>query len=98
MKGRLDVRVSYEQQLTPGKGVWPYTYVLRSGGVYERPVGKAAIEVVVTDAKIVAVKSPANAQIEGNTVRWSLRNLKPAADVVLVLKNCLEVSSPTPAR
>lgn len=78
--------VTYTQKLTPQRDkTWRYTYVLRSGAPWKAPIGAAQVTVTVKSGKIVSAL-PKGATIKGGTVTWSLKNIEPAQDVVVIVR------------
>lgn len=81
----VEVRVTYDQELTPVSGKWRYTYVLRSGAPWKNPIGKAEIKVAVKKGALVSA-SPAGATTGATGLGWILQNFEPTQDVVVVVK------------
>lgn len=78
--------VTYTQKLTrlPDR-TWRYRYVLRSGAPWRDPIGAAEIRVTLAKGKVVSA-SPAGATVQGNVITWSLKNLEPTQDVVVIIR------------
>lgn len=86
MKQDVYAVVSYAQKLTQQRDkTWRYTYVMRSGAPWKETIGAADITVTVKSGKIVSAL-PKGATIKANTVTWSLKNIEPTEDVVVVTR------------
>jgi hypothetical protein len=76
------VHVAYQQQLDPGYSVgWsPVSYVLRTGALWNGPIGKARIS-MTSDAGALMSTDPPPHQQDGGTLVWSFENFKPTQDI-----------------
>src|SRR5437763_1130740 len=85
----LRVQVTYQQQLMsfkvyspdfPAPAAVPVSYVLRTGALWDGPIGSAVITMTATDgAGLVPVLPPT--QIQDGQLTWSMNNFKPTEDI-----------------
>jgi hypothetical protein len=75
----LRVQVSYDQQLD-GSDWAPVSYVLRTGALWDGPIGRATITMTATDGGglIGGVPTP---QTAGGALTWSMTDFKPTQDI-----------------
>ena len=77
----VQVHVSYQQKLDAWNGSWaPVSYVLRTGALWNGPIGKATITMSTSDGGTLVDADPAPQQT-GSALTWTFSNFKPVQDI-----------------
>jgi hypothetical protein len=88
----LRVQVTYQQQLLsfnmyssdyPAPSSLPVSYVLRTGALWDGPIGSAVITMSATDGGGVIPVLPATQNADGQ-LTWSMTNFEPTEDIEAV--------------
>jgi hypothetical protein len=88
----LRVQVTYQQQLLslrmytsdfPAPSAIPVSYVLRTGALWDGPIGSAVITIFAPDGGGVIPVLPATQNADGQ-LTWSMTNFKPTEDIEAV--------------